>query len=169
MPARPAATADDLAGLVATQQRALWRYLRALGAAPALADDLLQETFVAAWQRGLGDARDAGALLRGIARHLWLRSRRAFARRRETAIADAVDALWAARSQQDGGDAEVDALRACLDGLDGRARQALELLYGDGRQRREVAAALGMKENGVKMLLQRTRQLLRACIERRRT
>jgi DNA-directed RNA polymerase specialized sigma24 family protein len=105
MPARPAATEDDLAGLVAAHQRGLWRYLRALGAAPVLADDLLQETFVAAWRRGLRDARDTAALLRGIARHLWLRSRRALQRRRETAIADAASALWAARAQQDGGDA----------------------------------------------------------------
>jgi hypothetical protein len=39
--------------------------------------------------------------------------------------------------------------------------------YRDGEDRRTIALALGMKENGVKTLLQRVRAVLRACVERR--
>jgi len=166
----PATATSALDALVAAHQRALWRYLRLLGARGNEVDELLQDTFVVAWQQGVPAGAAAGAFLRGIARNLWLRSRRAWARRREAAVASAVEALWVAtvRGDDDGGDT-VEALRACMAQLAERPRRALERLYGDGMPRRDVARELGMKDNGVKMLLQRTRQALRECIERRRT
>ncbi|HLQ37550.1 MAG TPA: hypothetical protein VK348_07100, partial [Planctomycetota bacterium] len=65
------------------------------------------------------------------------------------------------------------ALRACVERLDGRARRAVELSYGigadDPSSRARVAVELGMKENGVKTLLQRVRQTLRECVQRSKT
>lgn len=167
----PASSGDGLDPLVCGHLRALWRYLRMHGASHAEADDLCQDAFVVALQKGALRAEPAATatFLRRTGRFLFLRLRRAG--RRETAVADAVDELWARDCAGDGGDRLVAAARACTGELDGRARRAVELAYGFGgaapRSRAAMAAELGLRENGVKTLMQRLRQRLRACIERR--
>jgi len=163
--------------LVRQHLRSLWRYLRMLGAEPAEADDLAQEAFVVAMQKGAlpgepGQSEPGllAAFLRTTARFLFLRLRKAS--RRERRLADDVDALWARDALRDGGDGLVAAVRACVGELDGRARRAIELCYGlhdnDAQGRAAIAHELGLQENGVKTLLQRVRQKLRECIERRK-
>ena len=66
------------AALVRTHQAGVWRYLRFLGADPALADDLTQETFLAVVDhppRDLGTEACA-AWLRATGRRLFLATRR---------------------------------------------------------------------------------------------
>ena len=161
------AAALGLEQLAVRHQRGLWRYLRVLGARADVADDLLQEALLVAFEKGVPQDADAGAFLRGVARNLWLRSRQRWARRRETALADEVDALWVRVGERDDGDAAVDAMTACLQRLEARSRKALELLYRDQTPRAAVAAAVGLRPNGLKMLLQRARQALRTCMENR--
>ena len=148
----------------------LWRYLRALGADAAEADDLAQEAMLVAHQtKSAQPARDAAAqaaFVRGIARNLWLRSRRWWQRRREREIAVAVDELWDATAEHDGGDELLARLRDCLGSLQPRVRRAIDLHYHDGLGWRAIAADLAMKTNGVKTLLQRARRALRECLER---
>jgi DNA-directed RNA polymerase specialized sigma24 family protein len=113
-----------------------------------------------------------GAFLRRTARHLWLRRHAADRRQRrqlremEQLAADA-EQLWL-RDCADDGEALVEAARTCVGLMQGRSRMAVELCYRDGCGRAEAAARLGMKENGVKTLLQRARQWLKSCIERAR-
>lgn len=148
----------------------LWRYLRALGADAAEADDLVQEAMLVAHQTASAQpARDPAAqaaFVRGIARNLWLRSRRWWQRRREREIAVAVDELWDATAAHDSGDELLARLRDCLGALQPRVRRALELHYHDGFGWRAIAAELAMKANGVKTLMQRARHTLRQCLER---
>lgn len=156
--------------LVRRHQAGLWRYLRALGADPQAADEIAQEVFLVAWHRqaaGLDDPA-ASAFLRRTARFLWLRRRRDESRRslREAA---AVEELWTRQCAADAGEGYLAHLRACLEELQERTRSALTLFYGDGLERVAVARELGMKESGVKTLLQRARAALRECIERRRS
>jgi RNA polymerase sigma-70 factor (ECF subfamily) len=152
----------------AVDRTAAWRYLRALGASRVEADDLAQETMLVACRIELPDGHERrAAFLRGIARNLWLRSRRWWQRRRECEIATAVDQLWVDTAARDAGDELVDRLQHCLDELQPRARQALELHYRDGLDWRSVATRIGMKPNGTKTLAQRARQALRTCIDRR--
>lgn len=179
-PSPPAADSSsplaDAAAWAATQpphaaeRHRLWRYLRALGADPAEADDLAQEAMLAAHQAApVQPARGAAAqaaFVRGIARNLWLRSRRWWQRRREREIAVAVDELWDATAEHDGGDELLARLRDCLGALQPRVRRALDLHYHDGLGWRAIAADLAMKTNGVKTLLQRARRALRQCLER---
>jgi len=161
--------ADDL---VRRHLRSLWRYLRMLGAEAAEADDLAQEAFVVAMQKDAlqNEPGLVAAFLRTTARHLFLRLRKAG--RRERRLACEVEALWARDAAPDGGDRLVAAVRACVGELDGRARRAIELCYGlhdnDAQGRAAIAHELGLQENGVKTLLQRVRQKLRECIERRK-
>jgi RNA polymerase sigma-70 factor (ECF subfamily) len=158
----------DLAALVRRHQLGLWRYLRALGARGDLAEDLLQDTFLVALDRLHEDRGEAAVatFLRETARHLWLRRRRDQGRR-EVLLAEFVEAKWRDVAAADDGERWLEALRSCVDGLDGKARDAVQRSYRDGEDRRTIALALGMKENGVKTLLQRVRAVLRACVERR--
>jgi RNA polymerase sigma-70 factor, ECF subfamily len=160
----------DLPGAGGSEElarRGVWRYLRALGASVHDADDLAQEAVVVAWRRPRAVGPIDDAFLRGVARNLWLRSRRWWQRRREREIAVAVDELWAATVADDGGDELIARLRACLAVLQPRVRQALDLHYRDGLAAHQVGALLSLRPNGVKTLLQRARQALRTCIERR--
>jgi len=172
-PAAPPAAAPAVASVIARHLRGLWRYLRMLGAAPEVADDLTQESFVVALQRGvLGlDPPALATFLRRTARFLFLRHLRD--REEPDELADAVDELWQRDCAADDGDGLLAALRACVESLTGRARQAVARSYGLGagepQRRDEIARELGMQPNGVKTLLQRVRQQLRACIERRNT
>jgi hypothetical protein len=86
--------------------------VRVLGADPATADDLVQETFVVALRRADFDASAPGAVftfLRTTARQLWLRNCRGTLTPRELAEADAV---WDARCQDGTGDDHACALTA---------------------------------------------------------
>ncbi|MFK7740574.1 MAG: RNA polymerase sigma factor [Planctomycetota bacterium] len=152
----------------ASLRRHVQRYARALGATADEADDLTQETMLRLLDgRATAVQGDAGAFLRGVARNLWLQSRRWWLRRREREIAAAVDELWLESAEHDGGEELVDRLRTCLERLQPRARRALELHYRDGLAWSEVAAQTELNANGIKTLAQRSRKALRDCIERR--
>jgi RNA polymerase sigma-70 factor (ECF subfamily) len=147
---------------------ALFRYLRMLGAPVAVAEDLTQEAFLVVWRRGKQRLETAAlaTFLRRTARNLWLQQRRSD-RRLEQAVAAAAERLWQRDCERDGGEAWIAATRECLQAMRGRARQAIELVYGDGIDRAGAAAALGLQPNGLKTLLQRSRQWLHGCIGRR--
>jgi RNA polymerase sigma-70 factor, ECF subfamily len=58
-------------------------------------------------------------------------------------------------------------LRDCLGELEGRARQLCELRYAGDLPPAAIADQVGMKSNAVAKALQRIREQLRACIERK--
>jgi RNA polymerase sigma-70 factor (ECF subfamily) len=59
------------------------------------------------------------------------------------------------------------ALARCVDELEGRSREVLELFYRQNMGCPSIAAQMGMSHGAVRMLLSRVRGLLRQCIERR--
>jgi len=168
------APAWDAAGFVRRHQKALWRYLRALGADAATAEDVLQDALVVALRRGIEDRGDAavGTFLRRTARFILLRRVRDEGRKRAALIERAAEA-WehelADRDGEDAGTAWRDALLACIARLQPRARRAVEAAYREGRSRRQIGAELELSDNGVKTLMQRSREALRLCIEQRRS
>lgn len=148
----------------------VWRYLRALGASADEADELTQEVLLAGCSAALpADDGAARAFLRGVARNHWLRTKRWWRRRREREVALAVDELWLATADGDDGERLLAQLRECLALLQQRTRRALELHYHDGLDWNQVSAQIGLRPNGTKTLVQRARQALRTCIERRTT
>jgi RNA polymerase sigma-70 factor, ECF subfamily len=159
----------QLADWIRTHQHMVWRYLRLLGADPHEADDLMQDTFVCfarGQQRG-ELLHSPPAFLRGIARNLLFAARRRSRRQVPTqAYGDALDAL-AGADPEAFADHRIDALRQCLQQLPERARQAIELHHVDGLSRRDLAARLGLGDEGAKSLLSRARDLLRQCVDRR--
>lgn len=160
---------SDFAQLVRTHQAGVWRYLRFLGADESQADDLTQETFLLVYRRPFVEHSPAStaAYLRTVARRQFLMAVRKSKRRPTLENLDLADEVWARLTGDDGINAYLDALRECLESLEGRARQAIELHYRENQSRAEIGRALEIGEDGVKSLLRRTRELLRRCVEKR--
>lgn len=155
--------------LVCRYQAGVWRYLRFLGASAVEADDLVQETFLAVL-RGKFEQRsppETAAYLRKVARNQLLMARRRQGRELNTVQLEAAEAMWGRVAGADGLADYLDALRDCLAALTDRSRRAMELFYRDDRTRAEVAEQLDMKPDGIKSMLRRTRDRLRACVERK--
>lgn len=169
----PESPRGGLAEWIGRHQAYVWRYLRYLGCADDFAEDLAQETFVAALGHGIPDRDEptAQAWLRTTARNLYrmhLRHQRRQRHRIEEKHLDELDAPFEVHTHPDLGASYAAALDECLASLDGRSRRVLELRYRDGASRREMAAAIGLSTEGVKTLLRRVKDNLRWCIEKRR-
>jgi RNA polymerase sigma-70 factor (ECF subfamily) len=166
----------ELETLVRTHQAEVYRYIRYLGAVDcALAEDIVQETFLAAFQSPnpapATDVRRQSAWLRGIARNLFLahcRKTRNSPVRADSSSLQRAEECWAVEflRQGDGFD-YVEALRRCLGSLDQKQRRFLDLRYAEKKSRVEMAQLLRMTEDGIKSALQRIRGMLQNCIERR--
>lgn len=171
----------DAARLIQEHQAGVWRYLRVLGCDAAEAEDLTQETFLAVLEKPFRvyERAATAAYLRHVARNLLINARRRASRGGVTmrnmgeanigemnvAEMNAAEAAWLRWSGRDDGAERLAALRRCLETLTSRARQALELRFGQQASRNAIAAALGMSEDGAKNVLQRAKQHLRTCIE----
>lgn len=155
----------DVPRLVREHQTGVWRYLRVLGCPAAEADDLTQETFLAVLTKPFHDynRQATAAYLRQVARNLFISSRR---RAVATAELDEAEAAWLRWAVKDDGQELLSTLRHCLQKLTDRARQALDLRFGRQASRTEIAATVGLSEDGAKNLMQRAKQQLRECIER---
>lgn len=162
-----ATQAEMLVRLMREHQADVWRYLRLLGCDASCADDLTQETFLYVLNHPLNEFSRAqtAAYLRRAARSLMLNLLR---RERRVVALDEIevaDNAWNELTPQDG-DARIEVLQRCVGKLEGRAKVAVRLRYGDGLSEAEVADKLGATEEAAKALLKRTRAALRECVER---
>jgi RNA polymerase sigma-70 factor (ECF subfamily) len=78
---------------------------------------------------------------------------------------DAIDGEWTRWAGDDNGEALLEALKGCFEGLNAKAKLALAMRFREEESRANIAAALRMTEHGAKNLMQRAKQRLRACIE----
>jgi RNA polymerase sigma-70 factor (ECF subfamily) len=164
LPAQPLADGGER---LARFGNGLRRYLRFLGAAAEVADDLAQETLLRALRPGF-DAAATGAFgwLRTTARNLFWRHLAARAREPDLATWDALDAAFA-KLADDGGDRYRQALDRCVDALAPREQRLLAARFSRAAPRAAIANELGLGEEGAKTLLRRVKARLRLCIERR--
>jgi RNA polymerase sigma-70 factor (ECF subfamily) len=159
---------DHLVALMAQHQADVWRFLRMLGCERALADDLTQDVFLWALDHPFEDLGRAAtaAYLRKAARNRYLNWLRDNKRVLPLEIEAQSEAAWAEVTPEEGSDERLAALRCCLEKLEGRARNALDLKYRDGHSEAEVAQAMQATVDAIKGLLKRTRQQLRECVQR---
>lgn len=157
---------------VQRHQYAAWRYVRLLGCPPDVADDLLQDALMAAVHKNIHQEPEprGRAWLQQAVRNLWLMHCRSEGRRVRNVDAALVDRALqqctAHNGQHDDGEVFRDALRRCLEQLEGRSRLLLERHYASGASRDDIAREFGMRNNGVKALLRRVRGILRDCVLR---
>jgi RNA polymerase sigma factor (sigma-70 family) len=162
---------EALAELYARHRRPLYHYLLRLTADAALAEDLLQETFVAAWRAAAGfEGRAAPRTwLIGIAR----RQAHNVLRRKG---ADPLDAQTLGDLEAPDGDpenaalaaAERDALVAAIARLSPVHREAIALAFAEGLGAQEIAEVVGVPVNTVKSRLRDAKRALRALLDAER-
>ena len=133
-------------------------------------DDVLQEIAVAVIESidRYDAARPFVAWALGIAQNqVWLYLRRV---RRDRLVFDEetvsclASAFVEASVEQS---PKLDFLQDCLQGLEGRAKEICELRYRNDLKPAAIANAVGMTANSVAKALQRIRDQLRDCIERK--
>lgn len=144
----------------------VFRYLCSLCHDPALAEDLLSETFLTAIQKAGGFRGEGGekTWLFGIARNLWLQALR---KRRPTVeysdllglyvedhVGDALDARQLARRVEE-----------LLAALPERERTIVQLRAG-GLPYEEIAARCGIRAGSARVIEYRTRQFLKETLRK---
>jgi RNA polymerase sigma-70 factor (ECF subfamily) len=138
----------------------------------SLAEEVLQETYVAVWRHAARYDRNAGAPMTWIAAIARYRALDVIQKRRpdlsleesglaETAADPAASPLEAALAS-----AERRALARCLEELEAEARRSIQLAFWHGLSYAEVAAVTKHPEGTVKSWIRRGLQRLKRCLER---
>ncbi len=159
----------DLTALVTLHQNGVWRYLRALGCDASLADDLTQDTFLEVMRRPFVqyNERATAAYLRRVAHNFFISRRRRDGRMTVTENAEALEESWMRWAGFDSGDRSIEALTGCFEQLTERAKLALRLRFAEDSSRQSIAESLGISEHGAKNLMQRAKNQLRECVEKK--
>ncbi|AGZ45125.1 RNA polymerase sigma factor [Actinoplanes friuliensis] len=161
--------ADTFAAVFDEHSPGLWRYL-ARQAGPAVAEDLVAETFLVAWSArsdyrpGLGSVR---AWLYGIAVNLLRRHYRGQAQQsriseRLSGLREADDGAVDRAAERLDARTRVEGLAAAIAELPDGDRDVLLLTSLGGLDTAEIATALGIPEGTVRSRLHRVRRGLRA-------
>jgi RNA polymerase sigma-70 factor (ECF subfamily) len=152
------------AGFYERTARPLWAYLARSSGDPALADDLMQESFVrflCADAPVDGDIEARKYLFRiasNLLRDHW--------RRPVTAsIEDVPEMVFTAADTTAGWDAQAQ-LAPALACLRPRERQMLWLAHAEGYTHREIAGIMGVGSASIRLLLFRARRKLAALLEK---
>lgn len=132
-------------------------------------DDVLQETAVAVLESfGRYDPSQSfvGWAI-GIARNQVRLYCRRKSRERIAFDSDAVDALARAFVDQTPHDPRLDRLGECVEALDARSKELCRLRYEQDLKPAGIGERLGVPANAVAKALQRVRDRLRECVERK--
>ncbi|VTS05353.1 sigma-70 family RNA polymerase sigma factor [Tuwongella immobilis] len=132
-------------------------------------DDVLQETAVAVLESfGRYDpAQSFVGWAIGIARNQVRLHFRRKSRERIAFDSDAVDALARAFVDQTPHDPRLDRLAGCVEALDSRSKELCRLRYEQDLKPASIGERLGVAANAVAKALQRVRDRLRECVERK--
>ncbi|HAT10943.1 MAG TPA: hypothetical protein DCS97_10200 [Planctomycetes bacterium] len=149
-----------------TESPQLRGYLLALTGDAHLADDLLQECFLIVRRRAAEFRPDGdfAAWCRGICRNLAREAARARRRGPLGLPEDVVELLAEEAPPPSDADAQLVAVRSCLQRLAPRARELLALRHVDGLPPRDIAARVGWSVNAVSVAVTRALASLRGCV-----
>ena len=147
-------------------------YLRAILGDEHLAEDLAQETFLAAHHNieSFEEGRNFGAWLRGIARNKALQDRRAAARHPmlvDSCVVEGMEQVYTLFDESTGPwEGRIAPVRRCVGQLSDQLKHAVVAVYGRGQTIRQAADGLGASSSAVAKRLSRARDLIRQCVER---
>ena len=167
--ADPAMENEAFAGFFERSARPLWAYLARSSADPALADDLMQESYVrflcAEGAPSLATDGEAAARLylfrigTNLLRDHWRRPRAA-------SIEEIPEEFFAARGQATQTDAQI-LLEPAMRQMKPRERQMLWLAHAEGYSHREIAKVMGLNAASIRLLLFRARRKIAALLRAR--
>lgn len=155
--------------LIRDHHRPLLAYARVLAGHPERAGELVQDSFVAAWQAiGRFDVtRDFGSWLRGIVRNKWREDCRR--NHREVPLEDPeivrLEEAMRAWCAADGESALLERLADCRSKLPETLSLAVNAYYDEDRDGESAAALLGISSSTFRKRLERAREALRTCLE----
>ena len=162
--------------LVENYRNMLMIYLQTLTGNYHTAEDLTQETFLAAYDSfdKFKKGESFGAWLRGIARNKVLMNKRS-SRRRPLIIDDRVvqgmedvyGALDQAAQVSGTWDNALEVVHECVGKLNGLLQKAVNEVYHKGKTLQTAADALDVSFDTVAKRLSRSRVLIRECVQRR--
>jgi RNA polymerase sigma factor (sigma-70 family) len=141
---------ERFSGLHERHFEAIRRY--AFRRAPALADDIVSETFLVAWRRIDDVPDDARPWLFGVARNARLNLQRSLRRQQAVAGRLATDPATSTEAYE-----RAEAVVPALSALSERDREILLLHAWEGLNRREIGAVLGCSMANVSVRLHRAR------------
>jgi RNA polymerase sigma-70 factor, ECF subfamily len=163
-------TTADFVRLLKQHERQLNGYIMALVSDWHVADEIAQETSVRLWEQ-FGEYRsemDFGAWARTIARYQVLTYRKRLARERlrfsQRFVDTVADRLETMLPELDG---QLDALIDCLSRLTEAERNLIRLCYRGDRTIKQVADELGRTHHATYKALERVRENLHLCIEKK--
>ncbi|NLF08924.1 MAG: sigma-70 family RNA polymerase sigma factor [Pirellulaceae bacterium] len=133
------------------------------------AEDVLQETFLTVAAKA-GDFREGSDFLAWaltIAKFKVFESRRQPWAKVGTLSPEVIEILAASVPDDDSTDISRIFLRECMDELSPKARDAIELRYGEACKPAEIARRLQWTPESVYVTLSKSRSLLRNCIEQK--
>jgi RNA polymerase sigma-70 factor (ECF subfamily) len=143
---------DAFAGFYQRSARPLWAYLARVSGDPALADDLMQETYVrfltAATPPSLEDGEVASRRYNLLRDH-WRRPR-------STSIEEISEEFFSSPSNAAQHDSQA-MLTPALARMKPRERQLLWLAHAEGYSHREIAEITGLASASIRLLLFRAR------------
>jgi RNA polymerase sigma-70 factor (ECF subfamily) len=150
---------DAFAGFYERSARPLWAYLARVSGDPALADDLLQESYIRflAADAPRIDVDGEVAARRYLFRIATNLLRDHWRRPKAAAIEDVSEDHFVAPDISDAMDSRA-LLGPALLQLKPRERQLLWLAYAEGYSHREIAAIMGLASASVRLLLFRARR-----------
>ncbi|MCP5044075.1 MAG: sigma-70 family RNA polymerase sigma factor [bacterium] len=155
--------------LIRAHQVSVWRFLRFLGAPPAVADDLTQETFLSLLRRPPDDdgPEALARWLRRVAHNAFVSQHRRLRRELASFSLLDLDAGFVELSGASSGEDYLTALDACMATLGQRERELVKLRYTNDENRTAIAKHLDLSEEATKSLLRRVKDRLRHCIQKR--
>jgi RNA polymerase sigma-70 factor (ECF subfamily) len=164
----------DAFDILAEQYRPMiMTYIQTLVRDANLAEDLAQETLIAAYREFSNFEPNSkfGAWLRGIARNKVLQNHRATSRRRIVTDSRIVEGMEEVYSNFDLPTVEAESwserlntLRDCVTKLSGSLREAVAEVYEKGYTLKQAALRLNMSFEALAQRLHRSRILLHKCV-----
>jgi RNA polymerase sigma-70 factor (ECF subfamily) len=164
------ASMRELAGMWVQYQSAISAYLTANVADMHHAEDLVQEVAQVVAEKFASYDRERSFLswALGIARNRLLKYYRTKARDRLVLSETALDRLGNALERVEGeAEDRREALKQCLQEIQGRRRQVLELRYRQNARVTEIASKFDMSSSAVSVMLFRIRAALFGCVQRK--
>jgi RNA polymerase sigma-70 factor, ECF subfamily len=131
------------------------------------AEDIVQEVALVLWRKidEFDRARSFGAWARGIAEKEIMKDHGRWLRRPRSLPPEAISAVRAACDElEPRADERLEAMQRCLEHLDHRARQLVDLRYADDLPLADVAARTGRSLAAVTKSLLRLREALERCV-----
>lgn len=162
---------ERYADLVRRYQQDVRRVVGALLGDLRFTEDLVQQTFVNAYEHldRFRPEADFAVWIKAIARNLARMELRRRSRqdRRLAAYQALLEGRWRQEAEAHRRESAVrDALRRCRQTVGGDAARVLAMRYEEGRSFDEISTGLGRSVEAVRQLLYRVRLLLRDCIQK---